>query len=222
MIYYANPTNAGPTGDAVRDLMVAGRLGCITTPDQGNVTFPDEWDVIADNGCFSGKWTAARWWSWLLDQPRSVRFAVCPDVFDPNGGPCHEPTLERWREWAPKMQRHGFTPAFVLQVGCSTYGQVPDDAEVLFIGGTDPYKLNAWPHGGQVGAITRQAREDGRWVHMGRGNSGKRFRAARAMGGIGCNSVDGTFLTYGADTNLPQLMAWLREAEIAPMLWEAS
>lgn len=230
MIYYANPTNAGPTGDAVRDLMVAGELGCITTPDQGNVTFPDEWDVIADNGCYvspkaaaAGRvWSEAGWWSWLLDQPRSVRFAVCPDVFHPDGSPCHEPTLERWREWAPKMRRHGFTPAFVLQVGCSTYEQVPDDAEVLFIGGTDPYKLNAYPFSGQVGAITRQANEDGRWVHMGRVNSGKRFRAARAMGGVGCDSVDGTYLTYGANTNLPKLMSWLADADRSPMLHEVT
>lgn len=207
MIYYANPST-----EAIRDTMSAGRLGCIITPHQGNVTFPDEWDVIADNGCFSGKWTSRNWWSWLIDQPRTIRFAVCPDVFDPSG-PSHEPTLERWREWAPKIERHGFTPAFVCQVG-ATPETVPDDAPVLFIGGTTEWKL-----GPQATAITAQALRDGRWVHMGRVNSLRRFRAARAMG---CHSVDGTFLTFGPDVNLPRLLSWLNDADTAPMLTEAA
>jgi len=205
MIYYANPST-----EAIRDTMAAGRLGCIVTPHQGNVTFPDEWDVVADNGCFSGRWTARNWWSWLIAQPRTIRFAVCPDVFDPSG-PCHEPTLERWREWAPKIERHGFTPAFVCQVG-ATPETVPTDAPVLFLGGTTEWKL-----GPQATAITAQALRDGRWVHMGRVNSLRRFRAARAMG---CHSVDGTFLTFGPDVNLPRLLSWLDDADRSPMLHE--
>lgn len=191
--------------------MMAGDLGCITTPYQGNVTFPDEWDVIADNGCFSQKWTEKHWFDWLLDLPRTVRFAVCPDVFDPTGAPAHEPTLERWRTYAPRMRRHGFTPAFVCQVGC-TLDTVPDDAEVLFLGGTTEWKL-----GPEAWRITQG--RGCRWVHMGRVNSKRRFDTARAMG---CDSVDGTFLTFGPDINLPRLMAWLNAADSTPMLWEAS
>ncbi len=90
MIYYANPST-----EQIRDEMMAGRLGCITTPHQGNVTFPSEWDVIADNGCFSDKWSERHWWEWLRDQPRSVRFAVCPDVFDPGGAGVTKPVGRR-------------------------------------------------------------------------------------------------------------------------------
>lgn len=206
MIYYANPST-----DGIRDEMAAGRLGCIVTPRQGNVTFHDEWDVIADNGCFSGRWTHDHWFRWLLDLPRSVRFVVAPDVFVP-GESCHDQTLERWQHYGPLIERHGFTPAFVCQVG-ATPDNVPD-APVLFLGGTTEWKL-----GHHASAITAQAKAEGRWVHMGRVNSKRRFDAARSMG---CDSVDGTFLVFGPDVNLPRLLSWLDAANEAPMLWEAS
>lgn len=206
MIYYANPST-----DAIRDAMLRGGLGCITTPAQGNVTFPDEWDVIADNGCFSGRWSEASWMRWLLDLPRTVRFAVAPDVFDPNGGDCHTATLERWRHYGPIIERHGFVPAFVCQVGATTRN-VPTDAPVLFLGGTTDYKLSA-----DAWAITEWGRSRGCWVHMGRVNSERRFTTARAMG---CHSVDGTYLTYGPDVNLERLLSWLRRADAQPQLWE--
>jgi hypothetical protein len=198
VIYYANPST-----DAIRDEMSRGGLGCIITPKQGNRTFTDDgWDTIADNGCFSAKWTAATWWPWLLDQDRRVRFAVAPDVFDPTGAPCHDATLDRWREWGPKMERHGFTPAFVCQVG-ATPDNVPD-APVLFLGGTTEWKLglDAW-------AITAAAKGEGRWVHMGRVNSRRRMVTAIEMG---VDSCDGTFLTFGPDINLPRLLRYLADA----------
>lgn len=205
MIYYANPCM-----EAVRDEMAAGRLGCITTPSQGNVTFPSEWDVIADNGCFSGSWTFATWHRWLLDLPRSVRFAVCPDVFDPGGRPTHDETVELWVEYAPMMERHGFVPAFVCQVGATVHN-LPA-SPVVFLGGTTEWKLgpDAW-------AIARASCDAGVWCHMGRVNSRKRLDTARVMG---CDSVDGTYLTFGPDVNLPRLLGWLDAAEREPMLFE--
>lgn len=165
MIYYANPST-----EQIRDAIADGRLGCITTPYQGNVTFPDEWDMIADNGCFAGNWTAEHWFSWLLNLPRTIRFAVCPDVFDPGGGPCHDETLERWKQWSGRIARAGFTPAFVCQVG-ATPENVPADAEVLFLGGTTEWKL-----GPQAWDIARR-HGTSRWVHMGRVNSHRRGSA---------------------------------------------
>lgn len=206
MIYYANPST-----QQIRDAMAAGDLGCIITPHQGNTTFPDEWDVIADNGCFSGKWTHPSWVKWMLGLPRSVRFVVAPDVFNPDGTPAHDDTLLRWQTYGPLLMRHGFTPAFVCQVG-ATPDNLPNDAPVLFLGGTTEWKL-----GPQAWAITRWAKEHDRWVHMGRVNSKKRFDTARAMG---CDSVDGTFLTFGPDTNLPRLLSWINDQHTTPMLFE--
>jgi hypothetical protein len=204
LIYYANPST-----EQIRDAMQRGQLGCIVTPHQGNTYFPDDWDVIADNGCFSDKWTHDHWFRWLLDQPRSIRFAVAPDVFDPTGAPTHDATLDRWRDYGPLIRRHGFTPAFVCQVG-ATPDTVPADADVLFLGGTTEWKLSH-----HASAIVAQAAREGRWVHMGRVNSERRLTAARSMG---CNSVDGTYLTFGPDINLPRLLGWLERAEAEPML----
>ena len=204
MIYYANPST-----DAIRDEMAAGRLGCIVTPLQGNVSFPGEWDTVADNGCFSGRWTHRRWMDWIVGLPRTVRFVVAPDVFHPDGTPCHEETLERWHQYGGTIERLGFTPAFVCQVG-ATPDNLPD-APVLFLGGTTEWKL-----GPEAWAIVARWR-DTRWCHMGRVNSARRLTTARAMG---CHSADGTYLTFGPDTNLPRLLSWLDAAAEAPMLWE--
>lgn len=210
MIYYANPSSLD-----IYDAMLAGLLGCITTPAQGNVTFPAEIDTVADNGCFSQQWNESRWWQWLLDQPRTIRFAVCPDQHNPDGGECHQATIERWHRFALRMRIAGFTPAFVCQVG-ATAETVPPDAEVLFLGGTTEWKLgpDAW-------GIARRWRGD-RWIHMGRVNSERRMRVALAMG---CDSCDGTYLTRGPNKNLERLLRFLSNAAkkpLEPMLWEAS
>jgi hypothetical protein len=212
VIYYANPCTEG-----VRDAMLRGQLGCITTPAQGNVTFPDEWDCVADNGCFrlpgQKPWEERPWLDWLRSQPRRFRFAVCPDVVDLEGKPTHDETIDRWAHYGGMMARHGFVPAFVAQIGC-TPDSLPDDASVIFLGGTTEWKLGpvAW-------SIVARAKAEGRWVHMGRVNSKRRFDTARAMR---CDSVDGTYLTFGPDTNLPKLLSWLGAADDKPMLWEAT
>lgn len=204
MIYYANATTL-----PVRDAMMAGKLGCINTPASGNITFPGEFDVMLDNGCFSDKWEERTWWNWLIDHHREVRFAVAPDVFDPNGGPCHEETLERWRYWAPKMERCGYTPAFVCQIG-STYENVPEDAKVLFLGGT-----TEWKEGDEAKLITQTAKQQGRWVHVGRVNS---FRRLEMVHQWGADSADGTYLTFGPNTNLPKLLNWLERVNSQPVI----
>ena len=45
---------------------------------------------------------------------------------------------------------------------------------------------------------------------MGRVNSERRYRYAAD---IGCDSADGTYLTFGPDQNLPRLMAWIRSED---------
>lgn len=212
IIYYANPST-----ETIRDHMAAGRLGCITTPKQGNVTFPGEWDVIADNGCFSDRWDHTEWFRWLLDLPRTVRFAVAPDVFLPDGSDAHTPTLERWQTYGPLIERHGFTPAFVCQVGAKPH-TVPD-APVMFLGGTTEWKLGATAR-----AITAEAKRRGVWVHMGRVNSARRLRYAAS---IGCDSADGTYLAHGPDVNLPAVLEWLRSVaanppSLQPSFWEVA
>ena len=79
-----------------------------------------------------------------------------------------------------------------------------DDFDVLFIGGSTAWKLG--PHARQ---LVGEAKARGKRVHMGRVNSGRRYRYAHA---IGCDTVDGTYLTFGPDKNLPAVLAWMRGA----------
>lgn len=51
---------------------------------------------------------------------------------------------------------------------------------------------------------------------MGRVNSLRRLHYAVS---IGCDSVDGTYLAHGPDTNLPRLLGWLRTLD-APRLFD--
>ena len=47
--------------------------------------------------------------------------------------------------------------------------------------------------------------------YMGRVNSNRRLVYADA---IGCDSVDGTCLCFGPDTNLSKLLGWVSDVEI--------
>lgn len=195
MQYFANPSTA-----KVREAMTAGQLGCITTPGQRNI-IPARADVCADNGAFGSSYVGDdRWYDWLgtlpLDQ---VRFAVAPDVpFEAAA------TLERSTPWLPRIRALGIAAALVAQDGLETLDVPWPDFDVLFLGGT-----TAWKLGPAAAELARAAQRRGKPVHMGRVNSAKRMRYARHLG---CASVDGTFLTFGPDRRLPDVLAWLHES----------
>jgi len=197
MTYFANPCS--PTVIAE---MESGVLGFIATPAQGNkrpvgVTF------VLDNGCFSDNFNERKWWAWLCEPENMMAapdclFAVAPDVVGDA-----KATLERSRPWLPKIRELGYPVAFVAQDGFEDLEDIPwGEFDVLFIGGTTEWKLGPWAR-----LAVRDAKAQGLWVHMGRVNSERRWRYADA---IGCDSCDGTFLTFGPDVNLPRLLAWTR------------
>lgn len=188
--------------------MKAGLLGMIATPAQGN-TIPPGVGWVADNGCFGGGYPGDDGYlSWLSERANDrCRFAVAPDVVAD-----HEATLERS---APMLARiRAMVPvAFVGQNG-ATPDTVPWGAfDALFVGGD-----TAWKLGGTARGLVAEANRRGVWTHMGRVNSLARLRYAHA---IGCDSVDGTYLAFGPDTNLPKLLGWLR-AVAEPVLFEVT
>jgi hypothetical protein len=202
-MYFANPT----TG--TRELMESKVLGFIDTPLQGNKR-PEGFVWCADNGAFSDKWEAEKWWRFLVKNAAhagSCVFATAPDVVGD-----HEATLERSRPWLPRIRALGYPAAFVVQDGATVENVPWGEFDVLFIGGAedDVFKL-----GPDARALAAEARRRGLWVHMGRVNSRKRWRYADA---IGCDSVDGTYLTFGPQVNMPKLLSWVNQ----PSLWEAS
>lgn len=197
MLYLANPC-----GPDVITAMRAGVLGFIDTPAQGNRR-PDGVTWCADNGAYSDRFDESKWWAFLEANTHAANdclFAVAPDVVGDA-----QATFARSTPWLPKIRALGYPAAFVLQDG-ATDDLIPwDDFDCLFIGGSTEYKL-----GSEARAYVAEAKARGKWVHMGRVNSEKRWLYAAA---IGCDSVDGTFLTFGPDVNLPKLLAWQRHNE---------
>jgi hypothetical protein len=211
VLYLANPVGSG----AVKAAMLDGELGFIDTPRQRNERYEGvTW--CADNGAFSDKWDAEKWWSWLqeprqLDHLDTCLFAVAPDVV----GDAHATTV-LFREWGHRIRDLGYPVAYVAQDGLGIHwngtlhaGDLDgptvsfDSFDCLFLGGTDDFKLGA-----RARSIVAEAKRRGKWVHGGRVNSRKRYRY---MAAIGCDSADGTFLRFGPDINLPKLLSWTRE-----------
>jgi hypothetical protein len=201
MLFFGNPC-----GEAVVNAMKAGTLGFIDTPAQGNKR-PDGVAWVGDNGCFSDKFDEGKWWRFLINNAPSANtclFAVAPDVVGDAAA-----TLERSLPWLSKIRALGYPVAFVAQDGLEHIDVPWDDFDCLFVGGSTDWKLGA-----HARAAVREAKRRGKWVHMGRVNSERRWRYADA---IGCDSVDGTYLTFGPDVNLPKLLAWTRNNEQAAL-----
>lgn len=191
MLYLATASTA-----PVREAMAAGLIGQMVTPDAGNRVVPGaQWAL--DNGCFASTWSWPRWTTTLeryADRAAGCLWAVVPDVVADAAA-----TDARWAQWKSVPRRLGYRVAYVAQNGCTG---IPHDADAVFIGGDTDWKL-----GPDARTVARQAKAAGLWLHMGRVNSLRRLEYAVS---IGCDSVDGTYLAFGPDVNLPNLLRWMR------------
>lgn len=203
MLYFANPAKS----QRVRDAMTTGLIGFIDTPGQRKARPPlVAW--CADNGCFGSSYVGDdRWFEWLerhAADADTCAFATAPDVVGDAAA-----TLIRSAPFLPRIRALGYPAALVAQDGLESLAVPWDTFDVLFIGGSTEWKLG--PH---AASLTAEAKRRGKWVHMGRVNSERRFKYARA---IGCDSVDGTFLIYGPDANIGRLLAWTRLSDQSPL-----
>lgn len=181
--------------------MADHRLGHITIPDRRSWRDQHPAGTLwaADNGCYGLGWPGFdAWFQWLRDLAWDASrcwFATAPDVVGDARA-----TLERSGPWLPRIRSLGYPAALVAQDGLEDL-EVPWEAlDVLFLGGSTDWKLSE-----AATELAREAIQRGKRVHMGRVNSHRRYRHATE---VGCHSVDGTFLTYGPETNLPQVLAW--------------
>lgn len=191
---------SGHLGPSVRKELAAGTpwLGVMDTP-QSRYSFDRSTPWAADNGCFSDAWDETEWWTWLQRLDRSALFAVCPDVVGD-----WLATQQRWSTYARDMRQLGFRVAYVLQDGAPDF---PFEADAVFVGGSTEYKLSD-----DAKALVANANACGKWTHMGRVNSERRVWTAWSWG---CDSVDGTFLAFGPDINLPRLRRWFDPPQMA-------
>ena len=152
------------------------------------------------------------WLAWLTSlAPHASRcaFAVAPDVVGDAAA-----TIGKSLPFLPLIRGLGYPAAFVAQNGQDRLPVPWDEFDVLFNGGDDGWKL-----GEPMRRLAAEAKARGKWLHMGRVNSLKRMRRARADG---YGSCDGTFIRFGPDIRLPEALGWLRDANEQLMFGEAS
>jgi hypothetical protein len=133
-------------------------------------------------------------------------FVTVPDVVGDA-----KATLDRFDEWENRVRATGHPVAFVVQNGVDEHPVPWDRVDAVFIGGTDdghpPFKF------GPVAAeVCREARQRGKWLHMGRVNTHNRIRYANSLG---CDSVDGTNFSMYRRTKLPKALRWA----LSEQLW---
>lgn len=168
-------------------------LGTLVTPSNGAVPVPSiPW--ACDNDAFNGFSEAA--FVAMLNRVRSVEgclWVAVPDVVADAGA-----TLEQFDDWRAEVAGRNYPVALVGQDGMT-----PDDVpwpsiDCLFIGGSTEWKL-----GPAARQLASEATARGKLVHMGRVNTWRRMRYARA---IGCDSFDGTKFARFTDTYLEKAL----------------
>jgi hypothetical protein len=101
-----------------------------------------------------------------------------------------------------RIREIGYRAALVGQDGMEHLDVPWDEFDCLFVGGSTEWKLGA---GAEI--LIREAKRRGKWVHIGRVNSRKRYLKFADL----ADSCDGTYLTFGPDVNLPKLLRWLED-----------
>ncbi len=127
-----------------------------------------------DNGAFK-KFNEKLFFK-VLDMSKkelSPMFVVCPDVVG-----CHYRTLALWNYYMPRIRQYGYPLAFAAQDGC-TPETVPQDADWIFIGGSNGWKSK----------MVEPFVSTGKPVHVGRVNS---IGFVKYCESVGVNSIDGT------------------------------
>lgn len=196
MLYLANASN-----QLVRDAMVAGELGQITTPRERRAPLPGVvWG--ADNGCFGKGYPGdAKYLAWLDKHAGAAGdclFATAPDVIGDA-----KATWARSAWMLPKIRARGYRAALVLQDGQDRVPLHWGSFDAVFVGGSTEFKL-----GPVARECVAQAKERGMYVHVGRVNSYKRLSYANL---IGADSSDGTFVNRAPHHNLERMRVWFRK-----------
>lgn len=178
-------------------------FGVMMTPDMWNAVPAKGIPIAIDNACFNNPkdYSDARYETYLrnLSMQRDILFATAPDVLGD-----HKSTVARSLPVLRKIRSLGVKAAFVAQDGWTEKSTPWDELDAIFIGGSTHFKFAQ----GRDAVAAGLAR--GKWCHMGRVNSKKRFLYSAR---IGCHSCDGTHLTFRPDRYLKDVIGWFKELE---------
>ena len=180
----------------LRQLPSDAPIGHLYTPRAGNdpaVIFGSGRVVAADNDCFNGL-DRVRYLRMLRRlQPYADRIAwlAAPDVVGDAAA-----TLARWRLWTPTLRYYGYRLAYVAQDGSEVLPPPWGELDCLFVGGT-----TAWKENRHAAALAHEAKQRGKWLHVGRVNTVRRLRL---IDNWQPDSIDGTQFSRFAATYLPR------------------
>lgn len=147
----------------------------------------------ADNDCYNGGLDKGMYRKMLMESrpAKGCLFVCAPDVVGDSAA-----TLQLWDDWYMRIAEFGYPVALVTQDGM-TVDDIPwVQADAIFIGGTDDWKLSDASR-----AIVDEGKRLGKWLHMGRVNSVKRLTTAMEWG---MDSVDGSGTSRFTDQHLPR------------------
>lgn len=199
VLVHASPKTLEPYRSPHLGVLCSPR--CVYGPDI------ELWPWAADNDAYSD-WDTGRFRRMLerITGRKGCLFVTSPDVVGDA-----DQTMDKFYDWYDELRSTWLPVALVAQDGL-TVGRVPwEYIDALFVGGTDFFKM-----GDQARLLVAEARSRGKWVHMGRVNTQQRMLYAKA---IGCDSIDGTSLSWFRDTYLPG--ALLQASHPAQMMFHA-
>jgi hypothetical protein len=187
------------------------RLGRLYTPRTGNsvVQQPDGMVFAYDNDGFKyfdkDRWLERLhdWTDRCVQAVDQCRFVTCPD-FVGNAWM----TDRLFKSWHGYIHRLGFPVAFVAQNGLERQKVYWRRFEALFIGGDNVFKMAPF-----AADLIKEAKDKGKWVHVGRVNS---IRRARVFLDLGVDSVDGTGFSMFPTTYIPWFMGFLQNPDNPP------
>lgn len=172
-------------------------LGVLCSPRCVYADDIQEWPWAADNDAYL-KWDRDKYRA-MLERIRGRKgclFVTAPDVVGDA-----KVTIERFFQWRDELAE--LPVALVGQDGLESSKTPWDLFGTFFVGGTTEWKM-----GDQAASLIREAKDRGKWVHMGRVNSYERSRYAQWLG---CDSIDGTQFSWFRDTKLPAHLNSLRQ-----------
>jgi len=181
-------------------------LGHLILPRNGNALASIEATGLpyaCDNGCFL-RWEPNRFGRMLQRFGPGAEWVAMPDVVGSARG-----TAVLW---------DGYTSIYDDAEGLINWALVAQNGldgldwdfalgmcQALFIGGDDSFKESR-----EAAALAGVAKRRGKWVHMGRVNTFRRFRIAYEMG---CDSVDGGSYSNWPDRRIPEAIGWLKRLD---------
>lgn len=178
-----------------------GSVGVLIGPSYGKKVPIDPWMPFAlDNDAFTAwrdnkPWNVEAWrkmLQWVRMTQLTPMWAAVPDVVANR-----EATVANWHRYSEEILSLGWNAAFCVQDGM-TPSDVPKNASVVFVGGSDQWKfpnLKTWT-------------DNFKRVHCARVNSPTMIEACDRLG---CESVDGTgwFRDPSRDDKVPAIKRFI-------------